>query len=87
LPPDVTLSDWESTFERRGHEGQRISSSETCLHRQQGVLSAQQLRDLSLRRFTVARTIRRAAKQLTARVFQSSKTYGHAVRQYASACI
>ncbi|MFM0735073.1 error-prone DNA polymerase [Paraburkholderia sediminicola] len=76
LPPDVTLSDWESTFERRAREGQRISSSETCLHRQQGVLSAQQLRDLSLRRFTVARTIRRAAKQLTARVFQSSKTYG-----------
>ncbi|MBB5546936.1 error-prone DNA polymerase [Paraburkholderia fungorum] len=76
LPPDVTLSDWESTFEQRGHEGQRISSSETYLRRQQGVLSAQQFRDLSLRRFTVARTIRRAAKQLTARVFQASKTYG-----------
>ena len=76
LPPDVTLSDWESTFERRGHEGQRISSSETCLRRQQGALSAQQFRDMSLRRFTLARTIRRAAKQLTARVFQSSKTYG-----------
>lgn len=76
LPPDVTLSDWESTFERNGYEGQRISSSETCLHRQQAVLSTQQLRDLSLRRFAVSRTIRRAAKRLTARVFQLSNTYG-----------
>ncbi|WCM20930.1 error-prone DNA polymerase [Paraburkholderia bryophila] len=76
LPPDVTLSDWESTFERRGHEGQRISADETCLHRQQAVLSAQQLRDLALRRLTVSRTIRRAAKRMTARVFQASNTYG-----------
>ncbi|WP_165185428.1 error-prone DNA polymerase [Paraburkholderia dioscoreae] len=76
LPPDVTLSDWESTFERRGHEGRRISSGETCLHRQQTVLSAQQLRDLSLRRLTVSRTVRRAAQRLTARVFQPSDTYG-----------
>jgi error-prone DNA polymerase len=76
LPPDVTLSDWESTFERRDHEGQRISAEETCLHRQQTVLSAQQLRDLSLRHLTVSRTIRRAARRLTARVFQPSDTYG-----------
>ncbi|MFM0335889.1 error-prone DNA polymerase [Paraburkholderia fungorum] len=77
LPPDVTLSDWESVFEKRGaQQGQRISAAETCLHRQQAVLSAQQLRDLSLRRYAVSRTIRRAAKRLSARVFQSSNTYG-----------
>jgi error-prone DNA polymerase len=76
LPPDVTLSDWESTFERRDEEGRRISPDETCLHRQYAVLSGQQLRDLSLRRLTVSRTIRRAAKRLTARVFQPSNTYG-----------
>lgn len=76
LPPDVTLSDWESTFEQRDHEGQRISTDETCLHRQHAVLSAQQLRDLALRRLTVSRTIRRAAKRMTARVFQASNTYG-----------
>ncbi|HEX7936852.1 MAG TPA: error-prone DNA polymerase [Paraburkholderia sp.] len=76
LPPDVTLSDWESVFEQRGQEGRRIASSETCLHRQQAVLSGQQLRDLSLRRLTVSRTVRRAAKRLTARVFQPSGTYG-----------
>ncbi|MEC5408090.1 error-prone DNA polymerase [Paraburkholderia sp. MPAMCS5] len=76
LPPDVTLSDWESVFEQRGQEGRRIASSETCLHRQQAVLSGQQLRDLSLRRLTVSRTVRRAAKRLTARVLQPSGTYG-----------
>ncbi|MGY6155701.1 error-prone DNA polymerase [Paraburkholderia graminis] len=76
LPPDVTLSDWESTFEKRDREGERIAPGETCLHRQQAVLSAQQLRDLSLRRLRVNRTIRRAAKRLTARVFQAPGTYG-----------
>ncbi|WP_345813565.1 error-prone DNA polymerase [Paraburkholderia sp. PREW-6R] len=76
LPPDVTLSDWESTFEKRDREGERISADETCLHRQQTVLSAQQLRDLSLRHLTLSRTVRRAAKRLTARVFQPSNTYG-----------
>lgn len=33
LPPDVTLSDWESTFERRDEEARRISPDETRLHR------------------------------------------------------
>jgi error-prone DNA polymerase len=76
LPPDVTVSDWESTFERRDEEGRRILHDETCLHRRYAVLSAQQLRELSLRRLTVSRTIRRAAKRLSARVFQPSNTYG-----------
>lgn len=76
LPPDVALSDWESTFERRRRPGQRISAEETCLRRQYAVLSAQQLRDLSLRRFALSRTVRRAAQRLRARVFQPSGTYG-----------
>jgi error-prone DNA polymerase len=33
LPSDVTLSDWESTFERRDEEARRISPDETRLHR------------------------------------------------------
>ncbi|RDJ97436.1 error-prone DNA polymerase [Paraburkholderia lacunae] len=78
LPPDVTLSDWESTFERNApqQQGQRISAAETCLHRQQAVLSAQQLRDLALPRFALSRTVRCAAQRLTARVFQPPNTYG-----------
>jgi error-prone DNA polymerase len=76
LPPDVTQSDWESVFERRECEGQRISSAQTLMRRQQAVLSAQQLRDLSLRRLSVSRTIRWAAKRLAARVYQPSSTYG-----------
>lgn len=76
LPPDVTLSDWETTFENSACEGQRISSSETCLRRQQSVLSAQQLRDLALGRLSLSRTVRRAAQRLRARVFQASSTYG-----------
>lgn len=69
LPPDVSVSDWESTFDRRDEEGQRIAADETCLHRQYAVLSAQQLRDLSLPHLTVSRTIRRAARRLSERVF------------------
>ncbi|NIF56589.1 error-prone DNA polymerase [Burkholderia sp. Ax-1724] len=76
LPPDVTLSDWESTFERRHAEGRRIAADETRLHRQHAVLAAQQLRNLSLPHLKVSRTIRRAARRLTARVFKPASTYG-----------
>jgi error-prone DNA polymerase len=76
LPPDVTLSDWASIFEKAGHTGRRIVSNDTCLHRQQAVLSAQQLRDLALPRFTVSRSVRAAARRLSARIFQPSNAYG-----------
>jgi len=75
-PPDVSVSDWESTFERRDAEGRRIVADETRLRSQYAVLSAQQLRNLSLPHLKVSRTIRRAARRRTARVFQPPGTYG-----------
>ncbi|WP_407945321.1 error-prone DNA polymerase [Paraburkholderia antibiotica] len=76
LPPDVTLSDWESGFEQRDAEGQRIDADATRLHRQYAVRSAQQLRNLAAPHLKASRTIRRAARRLNARVFQPFGTYG-----------
>nr|WKF59026.1 Error-prone DNA polymerase [Paraburkholderia busanensis] len=76
LPPDVTFSDWESTFERRGHEGRRISAEETGLQRQYAELSARRLRELAPRHLTLSRTVRRAAQRMSGRVYQPSNTYG-----------
>ncbi|QCP48816.1 error-prone DNA polymerase [Trinickia violacea] len=76
LPPDVALSDWESTLEKRERSGERISWSETgrrCLDANQ---YRQMLHDAPLPKRAVSKTIKHAVKRHLARVKQPAAIYG-----------
>ncbi|TKC77279.1 error-prone DNA polymerase [Trinickia terrae] len=76
LPPDVTLSDWESTLERPRRPGERISWRGPGGRDRDARRYQQMLRDASLPKGMWAKTNRRAARRYAARVKQPAGTYG-----------
>jgi error-prone DNA polymerase len=76
LPPDVTLSDWESTLEKPRRPGERILWGETGGHGQEAAQYRQLLHDAPLPKRFVSRTIGLAIRRHAARVKQPAATYG-----------
>ncbi len=76
FPPDVTVSDWDSTFEQAARPGERIEWRETIARRQMANAYQQQLYGTPLPKRAMSRTLGHTLRRYWARVYRSPKTYG-----------